>query len=399
MPPKGRTIQCPLGPSKKKRKQDAPEGLAQVVAELQANESRWVQNRVGQLEQAIAALPQVDHEIEEPVINPTGSSDEEDSNKHPVEQTDNLLNNSPEDSNIDGAPPNPNSTFGEYIRGSYYKKKQLVAARNWTKVLGPMFLTYMICSRKTSQWGNNQLWSLDRNMTCSCGVGDIRTRKVDMVDLLERKQEVVTFCNCTSDQVRLVRKGYIGGSPVYPETAYSIRLLRFHHILWKYCTVRTQGFALALDEFLDASNVLILAEGSNKPRRWRRTFSLAIDAYRHMLRLEDKLSIKSLKMTPLEQLAKNCPRCFGPLQDYAIDNNDQDEAHYVVCVDGNFQHRRHKAASQEYKENEIMIPSLFIDPKKIVDWEVGGIKKNKDAIRSVSNLDAEIKLYFFNDSN
>ncbi|KAH9820339.1 hypothetical protein DFH28DRAFT_834036, partial [Melampsora americana] len=60
-----------------------------------------------------------------------------------------------------------------------------------------------------------------------------------------RNQQEIVFCDCTLDQVRLIRMGYIGGSPVHPETAYSIRSLRLHHSLWKYCTVRTQGFTLA----------------------------------------------------------------------------------------------------------------------------------------------------------
>jgi hypothetical protein len=66
------------------------------------------------------------------------------------------------------------------------------------------------------------------------------------------------------DQVRLIRMGYIGGSPVHPQVAYSIRLLRLHHSLWKYCTVRTQGFTLGLDEFLDAANPLMLVSNTNQ---------------------------------------------------------------------------------------------------------------------------------------
>lgn len=102
-----------------------------------------------------------------------------------------------------------------------------------------------------------------------------------------------------------------------------------------------------------------------QPRRWRRTLSLAIDAFRHMLRMEEELTIRALLLTALERLALNCPRCFGPLQP----NDDPDVPDYVVCVDGNFQHRRHRLASKEYEERELAIPSLFIDPKKVAEWE------------------------------
>ncbi|KAH9816908.1 hypothetical protein DFH28DRAFT_890429, partial [Melampsora americana] len=78
------------------------------------------------------------------------------------------------------------------------------------------------------------------------------------------KQEEFQFCLCASDQVCLLRMGYIGGSPVHPQTAYSIRLLRLHHSLWKFCTVRAQGFALAVDEFLDPACPLMLVKKSKQ---------------------------------------------------------------------------------------------------------------------------------------
>jgi hypothetical protein len=80
----------------------------------------------------------------------------------------------------------------------------------------------------------------------------------------ERRQEEIMFCKCTLDQVRLIRMGYIGESPVHPQVAFSIRLLRLHHAMWKYCTVRTQGFTLALDEFLDPASPLILVSKTNQ---------------------------------------------------------------------------------------------------------------------------------------
>lgn len=70
------------------------------------------------------------------------------------------------------------------------------------------------------------------------------------------------MCPCTPDLTRLVRRGYIGGSPVRPRTAFSIRLLRFHHILWERCSVRLAPFVEAVDEYLDARNPLFLVQGS-----------------------------------------------------------------------------------------------------------------------------------------
>lgn len=76
-----------------------------------------------------------------------------------------------------------------------------------------------------------------------------------------RRKALIQFCSCQfSDQTRLIYMGYIGGSPKYPQTAFSIRLLRFYHLLWKFCSTRRGPFARALDEFLDAWNPLIITK-------------------------------------------------------------------------------------------------------------------------------------------
>ncbi|KAH9823106.1 hypothetical protein DFH28DRAFT_823459, partial [Melampsora americana] len=203
------------------------------------------------------------------------------------------------------------------------------------KAYPQMFISYMTLAQATLQWGNRSNWNANNNKDCCGGVSRRRTREVDMVDILERNQQEIVFCDCTLDQVRLIRMDNIGGSPVHPETAYSIRLLQLHHSLWKYCTVQTQGFTLALDECLDPADPLILTNPIRQPRRWQKTFSSAIDAYRHMLQKEKDLALCALSLTPLDQLAMNCPRCFGPLQP----NEDPDECDYRFCADGNFQHR------------------------------------------------------------
>ncbi|EGG04643.1 uncharacterized protein MELLADRAFT_88711 [Melampsora larici-populina 98AG31] len=242
MPPKGqgRSMPCPLGPIKKPRTARPPEGLAKLIAQVEASNSQFLQNRTGQIERALASGPPcqipaepLNHKIEFELPGHIASSDEDDAN----DQHSNILV-----SNADPLPPNVDVTFRDYIRGEYYKNTQLTEVKNWAKVLNPMFIAFMSCARKASQWGDPRLWGVDHNSPCSCGVGDTQTRAVDMVDILERKQDQLFFCKCTPDQVRLIRMGYIGGSPIYPQTAYSIRLLRLHHALWKYCTVRVQGY-------------------------------------------------------------------------------------------------------------------------------------------------------------
>lgn len=347
---------------------------AQTVADIEAKETRLVKERNLAISRALANLPSipisVDGSAESSNIQDNTSSRSSDpgSDQHDFQRNDDLNTENQEQ------PPETNTPVTEYVKGSYYKSKQLRDAKNWTKVFPEMFIAYMNCSQPTSQWGDGSAWNVDRNTPCSCGLGVQRYRNVDLVDTIERKQVTINFCSCTPDQVRLIRMGFIGGSPVYPEVAYSIRLLKLHHHLWKYCTVRTQGFALALDESLDASNPLILVDETNEPRLWRRTMSLAIDAYRHMMRMEEELAIRALLLTSLQLLAQICPRCFGPLQE----NDEPDECDYVVCCDGNFQHRRHKAASREYDEKEVVMPPLFIHPDTLAKWDPGHSKKAQE---------------------
>lgn len=79
-----------------------------------------------------------------------------------------------------------------------------------------------------------------------------------------RTQRAIVFCACQSDQGRLIQMGYMGASPVHPRTAFSLGLLRIHHILWKYCCVRTEPFALALDEWLDGFCPVITSKRTNR---------------------------------------------------------------------------------------------------------------------------------------
>ena len=67
------------------------------------------------------------------------------------------------------------------------------------------------------------------------------------------------FCECQSDQVRLIQMGYIGGAPKHPRNAFSIRLLRLYHQMWLNGSTPISTFAKSLDAFLDAGSGLILS--------------------------------------------------------------------------------------------------------------------------------------------
>ncbi|EGG01213.1 uncharacterized protein MELLADRAFT_92677 [Melampsora larici-populina 98AG31] len=198
-----------------------------------------------------------------------------------------------------------------------------------------MFRAYLTCALETNEWGNPATWDLDHKPACQCHSSQWRERDVDLVDLLIMQRTDPRTYSLLMGSASLIYMGFIGGSPTYPKTAFSIRLLRFFHILWKFCTVRIGPFARALDEFLDAFCALILTK-SEQPRQWHTPLYWAVDTYREMLSMTELAMDAVLNLTPLDKVAVNCPSCFGPPIQLEAEPLEPD---IVVCMDGNFQHR------------------------------------------------------------
>jgi hypothetical protein len=83
-----------------------------------------------------------------------------------------------------------------------------------------------------------------------------------------------------------------------------------------------------------------------------------------MLKREKELVAQVMKLEPLGELADICPKCYGP----QVDGKREGEPDYILCMDGNFQHRRHLKASVEHSEN-IETPSLFVQPCEVSEME------------------------------
>ncbi|KAH9448587.1 hypothetical protein Pst134EA_027896 [Puccinia striiformis f. sp. tritici] len=252
-----------------------------------------------------------------------------------------------------------------YLESEDYRLKKILEEKHWEEVYEQMFSKFYECAAQTSNWGDITKWNHDWKPGCACR--KTRTRPVVLVDILTRTQDQVSFCECQPDQVRLIQMGYIGGTPKFPGTAFSIRLLRLHHFLWKRTAVTMSPFSKSIDEFLDACNPLILvsnesggSEPSYQTREWRRTMSSAVDAFREMLRREQLITELMMNMKPLDKLAAICPKCFGPY----VGGKREDEAHHHVCMDANFQQRRHLKASVELPLC-IKTPSLFVEPEEV----------------------------------
>lgn len=116
---------------------------------------------------------------------------------------------------------------------------------------------------------------------------------------------------------------------------------------------------------LSDSNTDKLSLSWCKNRDLRIRFSAAVDAYREMLRLEDELAARALRLTPMDKLACNCPPCYGP----KVPGKRADEPDAIICMDGNFQQRRHAAASATWRGESGVVPSLFISPDLVKMWK------------------------------
>ncbi|KAI7945969.1 hypothetical protein MJO29_012357, partial [Puccinia striiformis f. sp. tritici] len=257
----------------------------------------------------------------------------------------------------------------QYLQRQNLVRLRTLEEKNWQEVYSQMFSAFYECSVKTSTWGDLEKWDYDFKSPCNCV--ETRNRPVVLIDILTRKQQNIKFCGCQPDPVQLIRMGYIGCSPKFPRTAFSIRLLQFHHILWKNSAVAMLPFATALDEFLDANNPLILVHNNGEDfdspfstREWRKTLSSAVDAYREMLQREQALAEEVMEMTSMDKMADLCPKCFGP----QVTGKRPSESHYHVCMDANFQQRRHLSASVEIAEH-LKTPSLFIEPHVVSEME------------------------------
>ncbi|KAH9823105.1 hypothetical protein DFH28DRAFT_922033 [Melampsora americana] len=193
-----------------------------------------------------------------------------------------------------------------------YSTQRIQEEEAWLKVISPMFIAYMRCKALTLEWGHLTDWDTDW--------------KIDT-----------------------------DGS--YPNQHKEKNRLR-----------SATPFMEALEEYLNAANPIITRENSNEPRDWRRPFTAAVDAYRHMLRLESELAIRAMKLNFIDKLAANCPRCSG--EHYP--NHRKEEPDFIVCMDGNFQQRRHLLASCEPAGLPHTNPALFIHPSQVEAWNPRG---------------------------
>ncbi|KAI9607622.1 hypothetical protein KEM48_003531 [Puccinia striiformis f. sp. tritici PST-130] len=133
---------------------------------------------------------------------------------------------------------------------------------------------------------------------------------------LAKHPKLLPFCKCTPDVIRLIHYGFFASSPNKPRTAFSIRLVQFHHHLWESAVISASAFVKGLSAFLDTrkAEASYARGGKYSKRNLRVPFSHSVDLYARILVNRRKILDVGLQLIRTDLWAAKCPRCFGPKQ-------------------------------------------------------------------------------------
>ncbi|KAH9820745.1 hypothetical protein DFH28DRAFT_924004 [Melampsora americana] len=174
----------------------------------------------------------------------------------------------------------------------------------------------------------------------------------------------VKFCPCIPETVQLVYQGYLPASPKQPRTAFTIPLIQLFHRIWQTSVSSGTGFIEGLSNFLDdRSSSPLEARGSGNNRRdLTQPFSSTTHIYNRILTISKDILHHGLQFNKSDRWADTCSRCFGPAKNEI--KGSAREADYIICMDGNFQHRHNKLASKDTPE-ERHYPAIFVRPSQM----------------------------------
>ncbi|POW08334.1 hypothetical protein PSTT_07644 [Puccinia striiformis] len=281
---------------------------------------------------------------------------------------------------------NPIADHAEYFRLQRHAAKREEAARKWAALDKEVVSAYLLYRDISQNWTSWKPDFSEKPKGCTCTLADISHRKVDLVDLFERvRGGSIKFCKCTPDVVRLIQEGFFACSADKPRTAFSIRLVQYHHHLWQASAVATSAFIKSLTSFLDSCNrqPLLIRGSKHKRRELRVPFSHCIDLYLRILTNSKKLFEDGLRLSPIDKWANKCPRCFGPIQNEVKQNPAEPDVN--LNMDGNFQQRHYCHASKDCPRND-QYPALFLPPSKIAS-DIEQLTATEDAATGINAAD------------
>ncbi|KAA1082322.1 hypothetical protein PGTUg99_032960 [Puccinia graminis f. sp. tritici] len=262
------------------------------------------------------------------------------------------------------------------LRSLHQEMIQQQRHRNWNDVLKWLLPAYLHLKKVTSNWTLPNWHDNFSGEVCDCPAAHFKTREVDLIDLMGKSFIPSLTLRLEQNRslthpVHLLANGYLASTPVFPQTAFSVRLLNFYDLLWNICNSHATPFAKVLQRWNESRSIRLHAKNSTKPRELRRNLVAAIDAYRNLKNMECKF-IQNLTSTNRQEVLaqQSCPACFGVAIEDTNDTNEtdppsesSDNQKVFICLDGNFQHRHHERASKNYIGIEYQ--SLFVRPDEI----------------------------------
>ncbi|KAA1103498.1 hypothetical protein PGT21_019702 [Puccinia graminis f. sp. tritici] len=255
-------------------------------------------------------------------------------------------------------PPNP---IDEAIASRMEAHRREARLFNSSVVMRLLHPIYIALKHKTQNWAGPE--AANSFVNCRCLPHTLTKRFVDLVDIIGQQRVKLPFCRCTPDAVRLLQQGYLAGSPMQPQTAFSMRLMIFHNDLWNHCHIGSMPFTLALQDWLEPRSGRLFAKNSKNPRELRKPFSSAVDMFRELNDMSHSLVMSSLQLSEQQRLAcVSCPACFGPQPPNANQYPTATRDSLILCLDGNFQHRHHAKAS---RDEAIRSHRFFIQPNEV----------------------------------
>ncbi|KAI7939540.1 hypothetical protein MJO29_014276 [Puccinia striiformis f. sp. tritici] len=247
----------------------------------------------------------------------------------------------------------------QLIAADREKHRQRARHYDWDKLLKALTAEYMKLRLETDNWASRNCYDNFISCATTCKKKKKKPRLVDLVDICGQRRQLVEFCKCTPDGVRLLQMGYLAGSPVKPQTGFSLPLLIFHNSLWSYCHIGALPFTMALNHWLEPRTRRLRARKRKHARDLRKPFSAAVDLYRQLEDKRQEIVNVVIQLTPQEVLAfQSCHACFGPEPPNSADYPETTRARLVVCLDANFQQRHQMKAGP--KSEVLRTPRIFL---------------------------------------
>ncbi|KAH9453693.1 hypothetical protein Pst134EA_024562 [Puccinia striiformis f. sp. tritici] len=257
--------------------------------------------------------------------------------------------------------PEVSATIREHDRNVAHHRRE----NNWRQMMSKLFVSYLWLKEKTQNWTSPCSFDSFVSKLCKCSKdAPCSDHWIDLVDINGQQRLQVSFCKCLPRAVQILAIGFVPSTPIQPTAGFSMRLLAYHNYAWHNSNVRMGPFHETQRQFNEERSQVLWNQRQTEGRDLTTCLSACVTVYRELLERTSNLVQTVLQLSPAQKLASNtCPACFGPSlktgshQLLWVDNK------LIIALDGNFQHRHHKAAGRN--ATPLSTPTMFIPPSDL----------------------------------